>query len=153
MLRVYAQPRFLLVMNLARLGMVVALIGWFQGAFGLVGAVLITLVSTVAAQALAIRRIASLLRVSVSAVLPWRALGRISMRAIAAAVPAWAVAAAAASTPPLAFAAGAAVYAITYFALSYAPGIAEPAAIRVPIAPRMRLIASALRRKPQLEGT
>lgn len=153
MLRVYAQTRFLLVMNLARLGMVVALIGWFLGAFGLVGAVLITLVSTVAAKALAIRRIASLLRVRVSGVLPWQALGRISMRAIAAAVPAWAAAEAAAAMPPLALAAGAAVYAATYLALSYAPGIAEPAAIRVPIAPRLRAVASALRRKPQLEGT
>ena len=53
MLRVYAQTRFLLVMNLVRLGVVVALIGWFLGVFGLVGAVLITLIATVAAKGLA----------------------------------------------------------------------------------------------------
>jgi O-antigen/teichoic acid export membrane protein len=138
MLRVYAQTRFLLVMNLVRLGLVVGLIGWFLGAFGLVGAVLITVLATVAAKALAVVRIASLLHVGVGRVLPWRALGRMTVRALVAAVPAWAVAAAAVHVPPLAFAAGAAVYAATYLGLSYAPGIAEPAAIRVPVIDRLR---------------
>jgi O-antigen/teichoic acid export membrane protein len=140
MLRVFAQTRFLLLMNLLRLGVVVGLIGWFMSVFGLVGAVLITLLATVAAKSLAVRRIASLLQVRIRDVLPWRALGRISLRAGAAAVPTWAVAHAAASTPPLAFAAGAAVYAAAYFALSYSPGIAEPAAIRVPVVQRLRLV-------------
>ena len=140
MLRVYAQTRFLLVMNLARLGLVVALIGWFLGALGLVGAVLVTLLATVAAKSLALGRIASLLQVRIRDVLPWRAFGRILLRAGAAAIPTWAIAQAAASTPPLAFAAGAAVYAAAYFALSYSPGIAEPAAIRVPVAERLRLV-------------
>ena len=93
MLRVYAQTRFLLVMNLVRLGMVAAFIGWFLGAFGLVGAVLITLLATVVAKALAVVRIASLLQVDVAGVLPWRALGRMTVRAVAAAVPAWITAA------------------------------------------------------------
>ena len=138
MLRVYAQTRFLLVMNLARLGVVVAFIGLFLGVFGLIGAVLITLLATVAAKALAVVRIASLLDVSVTGVLPWRALGRMTVRAVAAAVPAWAVAMALAHHPPMALATGAAVYAATYLSLSYAPGIAEPAAIRVPVIERLR---------------
>ena len=45
-LRVFAQTRFLLVMNLMRLAMVAALIGWFLSTFGMSGAVLVTLVST-----------------------------------------------------------------------------------------------------------
>ena len=86
----------------------------------------------------AVVRIASLLHVGVGRVLPWRALGRMTVRALVAAVPAWVVAAAAVHVPPLAFAAGAAVYAATYLGLSYAPGIAEPAAIRVPVIDRLR---------------
>ena len=136
MLRVYAQTRFLLVMNLARLGLVVALIGWFLGAFGLVGAVLITLLATVTAKALAVVRIASLLEVNVASVLPWRALGRMTARALAAAIPAWVTAEVLGYQPALALVTGASVYALTYLALSYAPAIAEPAAIRVPILER-----------------
>jgi len=138
MLRVYAQTRFLLIMNVARLAVVVALIGWFLSAFGLIGAVLITLLATVAAKGIALVRIASLLHVRVHQVLPWRALGRMTARALIAGIPAGLVAAALAHVPVWAFAAGATIYATTYFALSYAPGIAEPAAIRVPIAARIR---------------
>ncbi len=146
MLRVYAQTRFLLVMNLFRLGMVAALIGWFLGAFGLVGAVLITLLSTIAAKGLALRRIASLLHVGLGDVLPWRALGRMTLRALVAAIPAWMVAETAAAVPALAFAAGVVAYAGTYFALSYAPALAEPAAIRVPIGRPLRELMARRRR-------
>jgi len=118
--------------------LVAAFIGWFLGAFGLVGAVVITLLATVAAKALAVVRIASLLQVAVASVLPWRALGRMTLRAIVAALPAWAVATALGHVPALAFTAGAATYGVTYLILSYAPGIAEPAAIRVPVVERIR---------------
>ena len=138
MLRAYARTTFLLVMNLVRLGLVVALIGWFLGTFGLIGAVLITLLATVAAKGLAVVRIASLLQVKVRHVLPWRALGRMTARAVVSALPAWLVATTLAGVPPAAFAIGAAVYAATYLTLSYAPGIAEPAAIRVPVVDRLR---------------
>ena len=138
MLRAYAQTRFLLVMNLVRLGVVAALIGPFLGVFGLLGAVLITLLATVAAKALAVVRIASLLHVDASRVLPWRALGRMTVRALTAALPAWMTAEALGRLPVLALASGGVVYALTYVALSYAPGIAEPAAIRVPVVERLR---------------
>ena len=45
-LRVYAQTRFLLVMNLVRFAFVAGLIGWFLSSFGLMGAVLVTLLAT-----------------------------------------------------------------------------------------------------------
>ena len=135
-LRAYAQTRWLLAMNVVRLGFVVALIGWFLGVFGLVGAVLVTLLATVAAKAFALVRVSRLLGVSFAEVLPWAALVRLALRAVVAAVPAWAVATAFASVPALAFASGASVYGLTYLALCYAPGIAEPAAIRLPISRR-----------------
>ena len=39
---------------------------------------------------------------------------------------------------PVALVTGGAVYAITYLVLCYAPGIAEPAAIRLPIMERIQ---------------
>ena len=144
-LRVYAQTRFLLVMNLVRLGFVAALIGWFLGAFGLVGAVLVTLMATVVAKALAIVRIARLMQVQVTAVVPWRTVGRIAVRAAAAAAPAWALARLLADVPWAAFVGGGAAYGIAYLVLSYAPGISEPAAIRLPIVERIQREASRFR--------
>ena len=137
-LRVYAQTRFLLVMNLVRLGFVAALITWFIGAFGLPGAVLVTLAGTVAAKALGLVRIAKLLQVRIADVLPWWTLARIGARAGVAASPAWSVAFVLAEVPWLAFIAGGAVYGTTYLVLCYAPGIAEPAAIRLPIFERIQ---------------
>jgi O-antigen/teichoic acid export membrane protein len=137
-LRVYAQTRFLLVMNVVRLGFVIALIGWFLDTFGLPGAVLVTLTATVAAKSLALVRIAGLLQVRIADVLPWGAVARIGARAVAAAVPAWIVSRAFAGTPWLAFLTGGAAYGITYLVLCYAPGVAEPAAIRLPIVDRLR---------------
>jgi O-antigen/teichoic acid export membrane protein len=158
MLRVYAQTRFLLVMNLVRLGFVMALIGWFLGVFGLVGAVLVTLIASVVAKGLAVLRIASVLQVGVSEVLPWRAIGRITLRAAAAAVPSWTVAQVFAGVPALALMSGAATYAIGYAILCYAPGVAEPAAIRLPIVERLRhlpitgVISRHFRLKPEVTG-
>jgi O-antigen/teichoic acid export membrane protein len=137
-LRVYAQTRFLLVMNLVRLAFVAGLIGWFLGTFGLPGAVLVTLAATVVAKGLALVRIARLLQVSVAAVLPWATLGRIAARALAAAIPAWVFAQLFAATPWLALVTGGAAYGITYLVICYAPGIAEPAAIRLPIVERIQ---------------
>jgi O-antigen/teichoic acid export membrane protein len=142
-LRVYAQTRFLLVMNLVRLAFVAGLIGWFMGSFGLVGAVLVTLIASVAARGLALVRIAQLLQVRFVDVLPWAAVGRIFARAAVAGVPAWLVAQLLGGTPWLAFGAGGAVYAVAYAVLCYAPGIAEPAAIRLPIVEKFKQIVQA----------
>jgi O-antigen/teichoic acid export membrane protein len=138
MLRVYAQTRFLLITNVVRLAFVVGLIAWFLGGFGPVGAVLVTLVAAFVGKGLGVVRIARLLQVPVRQVLPWAALARITARAVAAAVPAWLMARMLESMPPVALVAGGAVYAITYLVLCYAPGIAEPAAIRLPIMARIQ---------------
>ena len=75
------------------------MIGWFLGAFGLVGAVLVTLLATVVAKSFALVRVAALLQVGLAEVLPWAALARLSLRAVVAAVPAWTAAAALAPEP------------------------------------------------------
>jgi hypothetical protein len=70
-LRVFAETRFLLVMNLIRLAMVAALIGWFLSTFGMSGAVLVTLVSTLLVTIVGVARIAHLLQLSFADALPW----------------------------------------------------------------------------------
>ena len=137
-LRVYGQTRFLLVMNIVRLGFVMALISWFLQTFGLPGAVLVTLCATTLAKGLALVRISRLLQVRLADVLPWAALGRIAARALAAGIPAWVLAQVFAATPWLALVTGGAAYGLTYLVICYAPGIAEPAAIRLPIMERAR---------------
>jgi O-antigen/teichoic acid export membrane protein len=143
-LRVYAQTRFLLVMNVVRLGLVIALIGWFLDAFGLPGAVLVTLTATVVAKGIALVRISRLLQVSIAGVLPWAAVARIGARAAAAAVPAWMLSRVFADTAWLALFTGGAAYGVVYLVLCYAPGIAEPAAIRLPVMDRARREAARL---------
>ena len=61
-------------MNAVRLAMVAGLIGWFMSTFGLIGAVLVTLVATTIVKVLAVVRIAQLMHVGVAEVLPWKRL-------------------------------------------------------------------------------
>jgi O-antigen/teichoic acid export membrane protein len=88
-LRVYAQTRFLLIMNIARLLIVAGLIGWFISTWGLIGAVLVTLTGTTIVKAAALVRIARLMQVGFAEVLPWRRLAVLAIHATAAAIPAW----------------------------------------------------------------
>ena len=122
-LRVYAQTRFLLFMNVFRLALVAVSIGWFMSAFGLPGAVLVTFLCSMIVQLFGVVRIAALMRVGVRNALPWQRLAGISIRAGAAALPAWWIAQHMA-IPPLAvlFIAGL-VYAAAYFGLSYLAAI------------------------------
>jgi O-antigen/teichoic acid export membrane protein len=113
-LRVYAQTRFLLVMNLVRFVCVAGLIGSFLSSFGLIGAVLVALLGLTITKAVGVARVAWLMRLGVRGALPWRRLAGIAAIAVLAMVPvrwlqvtiAW---------PPLAmFIAGAVMYAATY---------------------------------------
>jgi len=56
-LRVLAETRFLILQNLLRLILIVALIQWFLARFDLMGAILVTLLATVAAKIVALARI------------------------------------------------------------------------------------------------
>jgi len=118
-LRVFAQTRFLLVMNLMRLAMVAALIGWFLSEFGMSGAVLVTLVSTLLVNLVGVGRIAHLLHLSFGDTLPWLRLGGIFLRAGVAAVPVVWITREWSPQPIVGVAASGAAYAIVYFGLSY----------------------------------
>jgi len=76
-MRVFAQTRFLLVLNLMRLAIVAGLIKWSLGEFGLVGAVLVTVLATVLFKAAALVRMKRLLEIDAVNLLPWRSLGAV----------------------------------------------------------------------------
>jgi O-antigen/teichoic acid export membrane protein len=89
-LRVFAATRFLLLSNVARLSAIVALTGWFIGASGLTGAVLLTVLAVFIAKTFALLHLRTLLQTSLSQILPWRNLGSILIMSIIAAIPsAW----------------------------------------------------------------
>jgi O-antigen/teichoic acid export membrane protein len=87
-LRVFAEMKYLVGINLVRLVLVLAFMGWFLSTFKLMGAVLITLVGMFIAKLLAVIRIRTLLETSFREVLPWKNLAGILVAAAAAAIPA-----------------------------------------------------------------
>jgi len=119
-LRVYAQTRFLLVMNLVRLGCVAGLIGTFLSSFGLTGAVLVTLLALTLTKSLGLVRIATVLGVGPRLVLPWRRLAGIAAMAAVSMVPAVSVQRLADWPPLVVFVLSSAAYTATYALLSYA---------------------------------
>ena len=122
-LRVYAQTRFLLVMNLVRFVCVAGLTGWFLSMFGLGGAVLVTLLAMTVVKALGVVRIARLMHVGPREALPWGRLARIAARAGVSAVPVFWLQQLVAWHPLVTLATGAAVYGATYALLSYGRGL------------------------------
>jgi len=118
-LRVYAQTRFLLIMNLVRFACVAGLIGAFLSSFGLMGAVLVALLGLTVTKTIGVIRVAWLMRLGVRDALPWRRLAGITAIAVLSTVPvrwlqetvAW---------PPLAtFIVGTTLYGATYLLLFY----------------------------------
>jgi O-antigen/teichoic acid export membrane protein len=90
-LRAHARTRFLLVMNVVRLIVIVGLVGWLISVFGIVGAVVATLVGTIVVKVMAIGQIASVMNVGVSEALPWKRLAITAVNAGVPLVPAWTV--------------------------------------------------------------
>lgn len=86
-LRTYAEVRFLLVMNLARLALIAGSIYWAVSALGLVGAVAVTVAGTLVAKGLALGRLRRCLGTGWAGVLPWGDLARITGVSVAAAIP------------------------------------------------------------------
>jgi len=87
-LRVVAQIRYMFVTNIVRLVMVLLLMGWSLRVFGLMGAVIITLVGILLARIMALSRIRKVLRTTYPELLPWRNLGKTLIAAMLAAIPA-----------------------------------------------------------------
>ncbi|MEE4175228.1 MAG: oligosaccharide flippase family protein [Xanthomonadales bacterium] len=87
-LRVFALTRFLIVQNLVSLALVVLLVHVFIEAFGLIGAVLVTLLADTVVKVMALLRVRRALKVETARLLPWRALVITAALSILAALPA-----------------------------------------------------------------
>jgi O-antigen/teichoic acid export membrane protein len=117
MLRVYAETRYLILLNLIRLVFVAITISWFLSRFGLLGAVLVTLFATVLSKLVAFIRIKRSLQCSLVQLLPWRSLGATLLIGATAALPTLAIKSALHIPPvPLLLVTGA-VYAAAYAGL------------------------------------
>jgi O-antigen/teichoic acid export membrane protein len=121
-LRVQAQTRFLVAMNLMRLLTTVSLIGGFVGRFHLVGAVAVTLVATLVARIAGLLRVKAVAAIGWGEVLPWGDLARIAVMAGVSAVPALVVKSRFPDTPLVALAAAGLAYSATYALLAATVG-------------------------------
>lgn len=92
LLRVYAKTKTLLAINLVRVVIIALLIHWFIASFGLVGAMFITMLALVFGKAIGLFSAASLWRIGIRDLLPWRMLSLIAIFSIMASLPALAVA-------------------------------------------------------------
>ncbi len=88
LLRVYAQMRFLLAINIARLAIVAGGMYWFVTGMGLVGAVLITVLALAVGKAMGLARMMTCWHAGIGRLLPWRELRGIGAVTIAASLPA-----------------------------------------------------------------
>lgn len=84
LLRVYAQTRFLLALNVIRLLMIAACLHWFLSVLQLVGAVLVTVLASAIGKGLGMVRMKRLWQVGLRDLLPWRNLLEIGAVAAAA---------------------------------------------------------------------
>jgi len=128
-LRVYARTRFLLFMNVLRFALVVILIRPFLSSFGLVGAVLVTLLATSVVKGIAVVNITGLLEAPVRRSMPWARLAAIAVSAGVSAVPALWVIRTFALPPFVLLACAGAGYAAVYAALLYGSGWLSPFAL------------------------
>jgi O-antigen/teichoic acid export membrane protein len=87
-LRVFAETRFLLLMNMIQLALVASLAGPLLAAFGLRGAVLATLLATALVKLMAVGRIVQLMRLPLARALPWQRLAAAAVCAALAVAPA-----------------------------------------------------------------
>ena len=86
-LRVFAQIRYMFVTNIVRLVMVLLLMGWSLRVFGLMGAIMVTLLGILLARIMALCRIRKVLQTTYPQLLPWRSLGKTLIAAMMAAIP------------------------------------------------------------------
>ena len=113
-LRVFAQTRFLLALNLMRLAIIAVLLKWSLSEFHLLGPVLVIVLATVAFKAAALVRMKRLFEIGAAQLLPWRSLAALLGAATSSGVAAWLVKSQVhAGTVPLLFAMGLA-YGVTY---------------------------------------
>jgi O-antigen/teichoic acid export membrane protein len=121
-LRVHAATRFLFALNIGRLLLTAALIWWLLPRFGLVGAMLGTVLADAAARTAGLVRIGVLTGARPARLLPWSDLGAALAAAVAAALPAELVRVGLDGAPLPALAATGLVYGAAYLACLWAFG-------------------------------
>ena len=87
-LRVFAATRFLIVQNTIRLLLIIALIPWFLQQFGLIGAIMVTLLAVAVGKVIALIWLRRIMQISVQQLLPWKSLVQTFLIASIAAIPA-----------------------------------------------------------------
>ena len=90
-MRVFAQTRFLLALNLMRLAIIAVLLRWSLAEFRLIGPVLVIVLATLAFKAGALIRMKRLLNIGAAQLLPWGSLAALLGAATAAGAVAWLV--------------------------------------------------------------
>jgi O-antigen/teichoic acid export membrane protein len=83
-LRVFAQTRLILVLNLMRLAIIGGLIQWSLSALHLLGPVLVIVLATLAFKVAALARMRTLLQVPLRELLPWKSLAGLASASIGA---------------------------------------------------------------------
>lgn len=145
-LRVYAETRFLLLLNTIRLLLILVLIGPFLRAFGLLGAALVTIFATAVTKGVALSRMKGLLRIGLPEVLPWRKLGAITAVTAGAMVPAVILKSYLELSPLPLLGTVTVVYAVTYVGLLLGFGLVTDGERRTVTAWLLQLAPSAARR-------
>src|SRR5258706_6695531 len=90
-MRVFAQTRLILALNLLRLAIIGGLIQWSLSTFHLLGPVLVILLATLVFKVAALVRMKTLLRVHLAELLPWKNLARLAGIAVGSATIAFAI--------------------------------------------------------------
>ncbi len=116
-LRVYAKTRFIFAMNAFRLLIIAGLIYVCLSAFGLLGAVMVTILALGLGKGLALIRIKGLMKVRASQLLPWRSLASIGGVAFAASLIALGVHSTLELAPLFRLLVAGLVFAVSYFGL------------------------------------
>jgi O-antigen/teichoic acid export membrane protein len=123
LLRVYAETKFLLAINIMKFIIVAAGMYWFVSALGLIGAVMVTVLALAAGKALGLIRMVLKGYLNLHTVLPWRNILDIVLIAGVAAVPAWWVAENLSTHLPARLVITIALYGVLYSALALMFGI------------------------------
>lgn len=123
LLRVYAKTRTLLVLNLIRLAIIALGIYGFVALFGLVGAVLVTVLASAVGKAVGLLEMAKVWRIGIGGVLPWRHLVVAGAVTAASAVPSVLVGYELDTVPFIRLVTLGTLYAATYVGLALAFGL------------------------------
>jgi O-antigen/teichoic acid export membrane protein len=122
-LRVYAELRLRLVLNVLRQVIVVSGMWWFFRAYGLPGAVFVAVSARFVVTAVAVSQIARLMRVGLREMLPWRTLALTVAGSLVAVLPATLVRDQVSLPPLLRGAVTTLVYGVAYLAVMTAVGL------------------------------